>query len=182
MDGRDIKSITAVSLRSLMGIVNQDPILFNDSIFNNIAFGREGVTMEEVTQAAITANAHDFISAMEKGYDTQIGDRGVLLSGGQRQRICLARAVLGNPPIMLLDEATSSLDTESEKIVQDALTNLMRHRTSLVIAHRLSTIQNADHIIVLEAGRIVEQGTHRELIARQGLYKRLIDMQTFYSE
>jgi len=180
IDGRDIKCITAHSLRGIMGIVNQDPVLFNDTIYNNIAFGREGVTREEVIEAARTANAHEFISAMGKGYETQIGDRGVLLSGGQRQRICIARAVLGNPPLMLLDEATSSLDTESEKIVQDALTRLMFHRTCLVIAHRLSTIQNADNIVLLDAGKIVEQGTHKELMVKQGLYKRLIDMQTFY--
>ena len=167
------------SLRSLMGVVNQESILFNDSIYNNIAFGKANVTQEQVEAAARIANAHNFIMETENGYNTNIGDRGAKLSGGQRQRICIARAVLNNPPIMLLDEATSALDTESEKLVQEALNNLMKNRTSLVIAHRLSTIQNADNIIVLESGEIVEQGTHHELIAQNGLYRRLIDMQTF---
>jgi subfamily B ATP-binding cassette protein MsbA len=162
-----------------MGIVNQETILFNDSIFNNIAFGKTDVTMAEVEAAARIANAHNFILEAENGYQTNIGDRGTKLSGGQRQRICIARAILNNPPIMLLDEATSALDTESEKLVQDALNNLMKNRTSLIIAHRLSTIQNADIIIVLENGVIVEQGKHQELISNDGLYKRLIDMQTF---
>ncbi|MGZ3834593.1 MAG: ATP-binding cassette domain-containing protein, partial [Mucilaginibacter sp.] len=167
------------SLRGLMGIVNQETILFNDTIFNNIAFGKTNVTQAEVEEAARIANAHNFILETENGYQTNIGDRGTKLSGGQRQRICIARAVLNNPPIMLLDEATSALDTESEKLVQDALNNLMKNRTSLIIAHRLSTIQNADIIIVLENGVIVEQGNHHDLIVNNGLYRRLIDMQTF---
>lgn len=179
IDDRNIQDITMQSLRGLMGIVNQETILFNDSIFNNIAFGKNGVTQEEVEAAARIANAHNFIMETANGYNTNIGDRGTKLSGGQRQRICIARAVLNNPPIMLLDEATSALDTESEKLVQDALNNLMKNRTSLIIAHRLSTIKNADIIIVLENGVIVEQGRHQELINNDGLYKRLIDMQTF---
>lgn len=179
IDGRNIQSVTLESLRELMGIVNQESILFNDSIFNNIAFGKPDTTMEEVVAAAKIANAHDFIIKTKQGYETNIGDKGVKLSGGQKQRICIARAVLKNPPIMLLDEATSALDTESEKMVQEALNNLMRNRTSLVIAHRLSTIQNADKIVVLESGRIVEEGSHLQLIAQNGLYKKLIDMQTF---
>jgi subfamily B ATP-binding cassette protein MsbA len=179
IDGKDIKEVTASSLRSLMGTVNQESILFNDTIFNNIAFGKPDATMEEVEAAARIANAHNFITETENGYDTNIGDRGTKLSGGQRQRICIARAVLTNPPIMLLDEATSALDTESEKLVQDALNNLMQNRTSLIIAHRLSTIQNADIIVVLEAGKIVEQGTHQQLINNNGLYRKLIDMQAF---
>ncbi|MBC7399966.1 MAG: ATP-binding cassette domain-containing protein, partial [Mucilaginibacter sp.] len=179
IDDKDIKHVTATSLRGLMGTVNQESILFNDSIFNNIAFGKPGATMEEVQAAARIANAHNFIEETEAGYQTNIGDRGTKLSGGQRQRICIARAVLSNPPIMLLDEATSALDTESEKLVQDALNNLMKNRTSLIIAHRLSTIQSADIIVVLENGKIVEQGNHQELISRNGLYRKLIDMQTF---
>jgi len=179
IDNKNIQSVTMQSLRALMGIVNQETILFNDTIFNNIAFGKTGVTQQEVEAAAKIANAHSFILESENGYQTNIGDRGTKLSGGQRQRICIARAVLNNPPIMLLDEATSALDTESEKLVQDALNNLMKNRTSLIIAHRLSTIQNADTIVVLENGRIVEQGKHLELINKNGLYRRLIDMQTF---
>ena len=178
-DDHDIRYITSDSLRAQMGVVNQESILFNDTIFNNIAFGKTGVTKEEVETAARIANAHNFIIETDEGYQTNIGDRGAKLSGGQRQRICIARAVLNNPPIMLLDEATSALDTESEKLVQDALNNLMKNRTSLVIAHRLSTIQNADIIIVLENGVIVEQGNHQQLININGLYRRLIDMQTF---
>jgi len=181
VDDHDIKHVTAHSLRALMGVVNQESILFNDTIFNNIAFGKTDATIEQVEAAARIANAHNFIRETENGYNTNIGDRGTKLSGGQRQRICIARAVLNNPPIMLLDEATSALDTESEKLVQDALNNLMKNRTSLIIAHRLSTIQNADTIVVLEDGRIVEQGNHQELIAANGLYRRLIDMQTFTS-
>jgi subfamily B ATP-binding cassette protein MsbA len=179
VDGESIQSYKMDSLRELMGIVNQESILFNDTVFNNIAFGKPGATLEEVQEAARIANAHDFIMATEHGYQTNIGDKGVKLSGGQRQRICIARAVLRNPPIMLLDEATSALDTESERMVQDALNNLMKNRTSLVIAHRLSTIQNADLIIVLENGRIVEQGTHIGLLEKNGLYRKLIEMQTF---
>jgi subfamily B ATP-binding cassette protein MsbA len=179
IDGKNINSLTAESLRGLMGFVNQESILFNDSIFNNIAFGKPGATLEEVEAAAKIANAHDFILTTENGYQTNIGDRGSKLSGGQKQRICIARAVLSNPPIMLLDEATSALDTESEKLVQDALNNLMKNRTSLIIAHRLSTIQSADIIIVLENGEVVEQGSHQQLMSNSGLYKKLIDMQTF---
>ena len=182
IDGQNINDFTAQSLRALLGVVNQESILFNDSIFNNIAFGKTNVTLEQVKDAARIANAHNFIIETEKGYETNIGDRGTKLSGGQRQRICIARAVLNNPPVMLLDEATSALDTESEKLVQDALNNLMKNRTSLIIAHRLSTIKNADIIIVLENGQIVEQGKHFELIENNGLYRRLIDMQTFSAD
>lgn len=179
IDGKDIKYITAYSLRALMGVVNQESVLFNDTIYNNIAFGKENAQHAEVEAAARIANAHNFILETEKGYATNVGDRGTKLSGGQRQRICIARAVLSNPPIMLLDEATSALDTESEKLVQDALNNLMKNRTSLIIAHRLSTIKNADLIIVLEHGKVVEQGTHLQLVNHNGLYRKLIDMQTF---
>jgi subfamily B ATP-binding cassette protein MsbA len=179
IDGVDIATVTVDSVRGLLGIVNQESILFNDSIFGNIAFAKTDATMEEVIAAAKIANAHNFIIETEKGYETNIGDRGTKLSGGQKQRICIARAVLANPPIMLLDEATSALDTESEKLVQDALNNLMKNRTSLIIAHRLSTIQNADLILVLESGNVVQQGTHQELLNQDGLYKRLINMQTF---
>jgi subfamily B ATP-binding cassette protein MsbA len=179
IDGLDVKQAKMESLWALFGVVNQESMLFNDTIYNNIAFGNKTATPEKVEAAARVANAHDFIMETDKGYDSNIGDRGMKLSGGQKQRICIARAVLKNPPIMLLDEATSALDTESEKLVQDALNNLMQNRTSLVIAHRLSTIQKADMIVVLEDGKIVEQGNHSELIAHDGLYKRLIDMQTF---
>jgi subfamily B ATP-binding cassette protein MsbA len=179
IDGVDIKAVTSESLRSLMGVVNQESILFNDTIFNNIAFGKPNVTQEQVEAAARIANAHNFITETDRGYQTNTGDRGTKLSGGQRQRICIARAVLSNPPLMLLDEATSALDTESEKLVQDALNNLMKNRTSLIIAHRLSTIQNADIIIVLEKGTVVEQGTHTQLMQNNGLYRKLIDMQTY---
>ena len=182
IDGKNIQEFKANSLRALMGIVNQESILFNDSIFNNIAFGKTDATIEEVEAAARIANAHNFILETDKGYQTNIGDRGTKLSGGQRQRICIARAVLKNPPIMLLDEATSALDTESEKLVQDALNNLMKNRTSLIIAHRLSTIQNADIIVVLENGKIVEQGVHQKLMGNNGLYRRLMDMQAFQAE
>ncbi|WP_160069369.1 ABC transporter ATP-binding protein [Sphingobacterium bovisgrunnientis] len=178
-DGKNIKSFNQDSLRGIIGTVNQESILFNDTIFNNIAFANENATQEEVEAAAKIANAHDFILTTPEGYQTNIGDRGSKLSGGQRQRICIARAVLKNPPIMLLDEATSALDTESERLVQDALYKLMENRTTVVIAHRLSTIQNADKIVVLEAGKIVEVGSHLELINQNGLYKRLIDMQQF---
>ena len=182
IDGEDIQQLKVESLRALMGVVNQESILFNDTIFANIAFGKPDATASEVEAAAKIANAHDFILGTTHGYLTNIGDRGTKLSGGQRQRICIARAVLSNPPIMLLDEATSALDTESEKLVQDALNNLMKNRTSLIIAHRLSTIQNADMIVVLENGRIVEQGDHQQLINNNGLYRRLIDMQTFNAD
>jgi len=179
IDRKDIKGITAHSLRNLMGVVNQESILFNDTIYNNIAFGKTDAKREDVEAAARIANAHNFIMETDNGYETNVGDRGTKLSGGQRQRICIARAVLNNPPIMLLDEATSALDTESEKLVQDALNNLMKNRTSLVIAHRLSTIQNADIIAVLENGKLIEQGSHLELLNHNGLYRKLIDMQTF---
>jgi subfamily B ATP-binding cassette protein MsbA len=179
IDGRDLKGVTMESLRNLMGVVNQESILFNDTIYNNIAFAKPWATPQEVETAARIANAHSFIMGTEEGYQTNVGDRGTKLSGGQKQRISIARAVLSNPPIMLLDEATSALDTESEKLVQEALNNLMLNRTSLIIAHRLSTIQNADIIVVLENGRVVEQGKHLELIQQNGLYRKLIDMQTF---
>ena len=179
MDGTDVRDLQQESLRQLIGVVNQESILFNDTIFNNIAFANTSATEEEVIRAAKIANAHEFILGTEHGYQTNIGDRGSKLSGGQRQRICIARAVLKNPPIMLLDEATSALDTESERLVQDSLYKLMENRTTVVIAHRLSTIQNADKIVVLEGGRIVETGSHFELIGKNGLYKRLIDMQQF---
>lgn len=178
-DGVNVKQLKSDDLRRLMGLVNQDSFLFNDTIYNNIAFAAVDVSAEDVEAAAKIANAHRFILETENGYQTNIGDRGTKLSGGQRQRICIARAVLQNPPILLLDEATSALDTESEKLVQDALSKLMQNRTTLVIAHRLSTIQNADKIVVLEAGHIVEEGTHQQLLANKGLYKKLIDMQQF---
>jgi len=166
-------------LRGLMGIVNQESILFNDTIFNNIAFGMEDVSEEEVIAAAKVANAHEFIKDLPEGYHSHIGDRGNKLSGGQKQRISIARAVLKNPPIMILDEATSALDTESEKLVQDALENLMKNRTSIVIAHRLSTIKNADEIVVMSQGEIIEQGSHAELIAQKGTYHKLHSLQSF---
>ena len=162
-----------------MGNVNQEAILFNDTFFNNIAFGVESATMDEVVAAAKIANAHDFIMATEQGYETNIGDRGCRLSGGQRQRISIARAILNNPPILILDEATSALDTESERLVQNALENLMQNRTTIVVAHRLSTIRQADEICVMHEGRIVERGKHDELLKLEGYYKRLCDMQTF---
>ncbi|MEB2775207.1 ABC transporter ATP-binding protein [Algoriphagus sp. D3-2-R+10] len=178
-DGIDIRNVSSDSLRSLIGIVNQESILFHDSIANNIAFGNPNASLEEIEQAAKIANAHDFIIQTPKGYESNIGDRGTKLSGGQKQRLCIARAVLKNPPILLLDEATSALDTESEFMVQDALNKLMQNRTTLVIAHRLSTIQNADLILVLDKGKIIEQGTHYELLVQEGLYSKLIDKQQF---
>lgn len=177
LDGHDLKDYQLRPLRNLIGLVSQDPVLFNDTIYNNIAFGMGNVELETVADAARAANAHDFIMETDDGYDTRIGDRGVLLSGGQRQRLSIARAILKNPPIMILDEATSALDTSSEKMVQDALQHLMRERTSLVIAHRLSTIQDADHIIVLDKGEIVERGTHNRLVNENGLYHSLYRMQ-----
>ena len=179
IDGTDIRQFNITDLRALMGNVNQEAILFNDTFYNNITFGVESATREEVEEAARIANAYDFIMASEQGFDTNIGDRGCKLSGGQRQRISIARAILKNPPILILDEATSALDTESEHLVQDALDNLMHGRTTLVIAHRLSTIKNADQICVMQDGRIIERGTHDELIAKQGAYKHLVDMQSF---
>ena len=178
IDGINIKELRIANLRSLIGNVNQEAILFNDSFFNNIAFGVENATMEQVIAAAKIANAHDFIMETEKGYDTNIGDRGGKLSGGQRQRASIARAILKNPPILILDEATSALDTESERLVQEALERLMKTRTTIAIAHRLSTIKNADEICVLYEGEIVERGKHDELLAKNGYYKRLNDMQS----
>ncbi|NOY49349.1 MAG: ABC transporter ATP-binding protein [Chlorobi bacterium] len=179
VDGENIKDLKIDALRKLMGIVSQESILFNDSIFNNIAFGLDDVSEEDVVAAAKVANAHEFIMNTEEAYKTNIGDRGVKLSGGQRQRISIARAVLANPPILILDEATSSLDTESEKLVQEALFNIMKDRTSIVIAHRLSTIQHADEIIVLKKGEIVERGTHSQLLELKGVYRKLQDLQSF---
>lgn len=177
IDGQDIRDLKIHDLRDLMGNVNQDAILFNDTIYNNIAFGVDDATPEKVEEAARVANAHDFIVSFDNGYETIVGDRGGRLSGGQRQRISIARAVLKNPPILILDEATSALDTESEKLVQEALENLMAHRTSIVIAHRLSTVRNADCIYVFHEGEIVETGTHDELISMKGIYQKLNDLQ-----
>lgn len=179
IDGISYQDLTVESIRSQMGMVNQESVLFNDTVFNNIAFAKPDATEQEVIAAAKIANAHEFILNTESGYQTFVGDRGNRLSGGQKQRICIARAVLANPPIMLLDEATSALDTESEKLVQDALNKLMENRTSIVIAHRLSTIQNADHIVVIDRGEVIETGTHQELIRKKGLYNKLIELQTF---
>jgi len=178
LEGKNIQDYELDSLRKLMGIVTQESFLFNDSIFNNIAFGQPEANLEEVIKAARVANAHEFIMETKNGYETVIGDRGVKLSGGQRQRISIARAIFKNPPILILDEATSALDTESEKLVQEALNNLMKNRTSLVIAHRLSTIQNADNILVIDKGSIVESGTHATLVEnKEGLYYKLQSMQ-----
>jgi subfamily B ATP-binding cassette protein MsbA len=179
IDTFNIKDLSIKDLRGLIGMVSQESILFNDTVFNNIAFGLSNVTKDDVINAAKIANAHEFITQMPQGYDTNIGDRGGKLSGGQRQRLSIARAVLKNPPILILDEATSALDTESERLVQDALTNLMQNRTSIVIAHRLSTIANADEIIVMTQGQIAERGTHHELIQQNGIYKKLYEMQSF---
>ena len=179
IDGVDIRNLNVADLRGLMGNVNQEAILFNDTFYNNITFGVEHATMEQVIDAAKVANAYDFIMASENGFETNIGDRGCKLSGGQRQRLSIARAILKNPPILILDEATSALDTESERLVQEALDRLMKNRTTIVIAHRLSTIKNADMICVMHEGKIVERGTHDELIALNHYYKRLVDMQTF---
>ena len=178
IDGRDIRDISIRDLRSLIGNVNQEAILFNDTIFNNISFGVEGATMEQVIEAAKIANAHEFIMESEHGYDTIVGDRGCRLSGGQRQRLSIARAILKNPPILILDEATSALDTESERLVQEALERLMKSRTTIAIAHRLSTIKHADEICVMLEGEIVERGTHESLLAHGGYYKKLNDMQS----
>lgn len=177
IDGINVKDLDIHDLRQLIGNVNQEAILFNDTFFNNISFGVDSATREQVEEAARIANAHDFITASEKGYDTNIGDRGGRLSGGQRQRVSIARAILKNPPILILDEATSALDTESERLVQDALERLMKTRTTVAIAHRLSTIKNADEICVLHEGRIVERGTHDELLKTDGYYRKLHDMQ-----
>jgi len=177
LDGISMTDYDVESLRRVMGVVTQESILFNDTIFNNIAFGMENVPEGDVIQAAKVANAHDFIMETEHGYQTTIGERGAKLSGGQRQRISIARAVLKNPPILILDEATSALDSESERLVQDALNNLMQNRTSIVIAHRLSTIQHADEIIVVQGGRIVERGRHEDLIGKSGLYRKLNEIQ-----
>lgn len=179
IDGVDIRDIRVKELRGMMGNVNQEAILFNDSFYNNITFGVENATKEQVIEAAKIANAHEFIMASENGYDTNIGDRGCKLSGGQRQRLSIARAILKNPPMLILDEATSALDTESERLVQEALDRLMKNRTTLVIAHRLSTICNADLICVMHEGQIVEKGTHEELLKLGGYYKHLVDMQKF---
>ena len=178
IDGKNVKDVSIHSLRALIGNVNQEAILFNDTFYNNITFGVENATMEQVIEAAKIANAHDFIMETEQGYDTMIGDRGGRLSGGQRQRVSIARAILKNPPILILDEATSALDTESERLVQEALERLMKSRTTIAIAHRLSTIRGADEIYVMHEGEIVEHGTHKELIALNGYYKRLNDMQS----
>jgi subfamily B ATP-binding cassette protein MsbA len=178
IDGINIKEYSLKSVREQISIVTQEPILFNDTISNNILIGKQDADKTEVERAAIVANAHQFITRKDVGYNTGIGDRGTKLSGGERQRLTIARAVIKNPPILILDEATSSLDTESERLVQDAINNLMQNRTSIVIAHRLSTIRHADEIIVLQKGAIVERGTHEELLKREGYYFKLVHMQT----
>ena len=178
-DGIDIRDLKIHSLRNLIGIVSQDSILFNDSITNNLLIGKTSATEAEIKEAAKVANAYDFIEALPNKFQTNIGDMGGKLSGGQKQRLSIARAVLKNPPIMILDEATSALDTESEKLVQNALEKMMMNRTSLVIAHRLSTIQNADIIVVMEKGKIIEQGNHASLMAKNGTYRKLVEMQSF---
>ena len=182
IDGTDIRDVTMLSLRGLMGYVTQEVVLFNDTVRNNIAYGRSDADEARVIDAAKAANAHDFISVLPQGYDTIIGESGVLLSGGQRQRIAIARALFKDPPILVLDEATSALDTESERLVQQALNNLMQGRTTLVIAHRLSTIRNADTIVVLDQGEIVESGRHEELLANRGVYRKLYDLQFLEEE
>jgi subfamily B ATP-binding cassette protein MsbA len=179
IDDIPVRDLVIEDLRGLMGIVTQETILFNDTVFNNIAFGMENVSEEAVIAAAKVANAHEFIEKMPLGYYANIGDRGAKLSGGQRQRLSIARAVLKNPPVLILDEATSALDTESERLVQQALENLMKNRTSVVIAHRLSTIQFADEIIVFQAGELVERGTHFDLLEKNGVYRKLYDLQSF---
>ena len=177
LDGKDLRDYRIDHLRGLMGIVSQDTVLFNDTVFNNIALGMKDATEEAVIQAARIANAYEFIMQMPQGFQTIIGDRGLKLSGGQRQRLSIARAILKNPPILILDEATSSLDTESERLVQDALDHIMENRTVVLIAHRLSTIRNADEIIVMHQGAIVERGTHEYLYSLDGMYRKLFDMQ-----
>jgi subfamily B ATP-binding cassette protein MsbA len=178
VDGIDLKDIATATWRGQLGIVTQESILFNDTVFNNIAFGIDGVTEAQVMEAAKIANAHEFISKLNYGYQTNIGDRGSKLSGGQRQRLSIARAVLKNPPVLILDEATSALDSESELLVQEAITKLMSSRTTLVIAHRLSTIQHADEILVIDKAKIVQRGTHAELMAQEGLYQKLSTIQS----
>ena len=179
IDGNNIKDLKVRDYRQMIGMVTQESVLFNDSVYNNILMGKPDADREEVEAAAKIANAHDFILNLSDGYDTNIGDDGNKLSGGQKQRVSIARAVLKNPPIMILDEATSALDTESERFVQEALEKMMENRTSLVIAHRLSTIQKADWIVVMERGMILEQGTHKELIDKNGAYKKLVELQDF---
>ena len=177
IDGEDLRELNLASLRGMLGIVTQETYLFNDTIRNNIAYGMNGLPQIELEKASTAARAHDFISEFEDGYETLVGNRGVRLSGGQRQRIAIARALLKNPQILIFDEATSALDTESERLVQEAIDGLMANRTVLVIAHRLSTIKNADHILVMDKGKILETGTHQELMKNEGLYHRLYMMQ-----